>query len=129
MGVRLYSVVSNVVLGSPAAAAETAIATTPGINLALDNAQILLFWYLAITIGTNGTSLKIFIKRGSGTAGNFINQSFLATVAAGNLVVSSGHYADSPGVVAGQQYTLTATVGAASAVSTVADVSLTAMVL
>jgi hypothetical protein len=129
MGVRLFSAFTNAVLASPAAAAETAIATTPPINLALDNAQILLFWYLAITIGTNGTSLKVFIRRGSGTAGNFINQSFLATVVAANLVVLSGHYADSPGVVAGQQYTLTATVGAASAASAVADVALTAMVL
>jgi hypothetical protein len=129
MGVRLGSVFSNAIVGSPALAAETIICTTGALNLAVDNAQVLLVGFVEITIGTSGVSLTLRLRRGAATSSTLINVGSAATVAATNVVRHSICYADSPGVVAGVQYSLTAQVGSGAAASNVSDVGLMAMVL
>lgn len=129
MGVRMASVFSNTIVASPALAAETVICTTGAINLAVDNAQVILVAFVEITIGTSGTLLTLKLRRGTTTAATLINVGNGATVVAANIVRHSIVYADSPGVVAGLQYSLTATVANGAATSTVGDVGLLAFVL
>lgn len=129
MGVRLSSVFTNVIVGSPALAAETIIATTGAIQLAIDNAQVILVAFVEITVGTSGTGLTLRLRRGNALTSALVNVGNAATVVAANLVRQSLVYADSPGVVAGLQYSLTAQVTAGAAASTVSDVGLLAFVL
>lgn len=129
MGVRMASVFSNAIVGSPALAAETIICTTGAINLAVDNAQVLLVAFVEMTIGTSGVLLTLRLRRGSALTSTLVNVGNGATVAATNVVRHSMCYADSPGVVAGVQYSLTAQVGSGAAASTVSDVGLLAFVL
>src|SRR5260370_39032327 len=130
MGVRFPSVSSNTIIGSPAAAAETIIATSPALTIPLDFAQVLLFWFILLTIGTAGNAVTLRLRRGTGVTGAVVNIGGGATTAvATNVVALSGSYADTPGAVAAQQYTLTAQIAAATAVSTVTDVSLIAFSL
>ncbi len=130
MGVRFPSVSSNTILNSPiVTSAETVVVTTPPLNLALDFAQILLFWYIVLTVGAAGNAIIPRLRRGTTIAGTLVNVAFNQTAVAGNIVASSGSYADTPGAVAGQQYSLTMQVNAATANSTVQDVSLIAFAL
>lgn len=129
MGVRFPSVASNVVIGSPALAAETIICTTPPLNIPLDFAQVLLFWYIFITIGASGTGLTLRIRRGTGLTGTQVNVTPTFSYVAGQNAGQSGCYFDTPGAIAGQQYTLTAQIPAGAAASAVGDVSLMALVL
>lgn len=129
MGVRFPSVASNVIIASPAAAAETIIATTGPINEPVDNAQVLIFFYLLILIGTAGTAVGVNLRRGATLGGTLVNLSFGISTSAGSTEVLAGCYPDNPGIVAGLQYTMTATVTAATGASTVRDLALVAMVL
>jgi hypothetical protein len=129
MGVRLGSIYSKTILASPAAAAETVICTTGPINLFTDGAQVLLCWFLDLTIGTNGTGLAIRLRRGTAITDTVLNIAINATVVAANVVRHSGCYFDSPPNVAEQQYSLTAQVNLGSAPSTINDVCLAVMVL
>lgn len=129
MGVRNASVFTNTIIGSPALAAETIIATTGPLGLFTDNAQVLLFAFIELTIGTSGTGLTLNLRRGSLVTSPLVNVGQATTVVAGNKIRSGLVYADFPGVAAGLQYTLTATITAGAAASTVTDVGLAAMVL
>lgn len=129
MGVRLGSTSSNVIIGSPALAAETIIATTGPLGLAVDNAQVVLLAFIDLTIGTSGTALTLRLRRGTTLTGTQVNVGQAMTVTAGNLVHWSTIDTDQPGIAAGLQYTLTAQVTGGAAASTVSDVSLVAMVL
>lgn len=109
-GVRLAAAASSVVLASPpASTAETAIVTTPTLSPPLDNAAVLIQWYWQGVWGTGTTAVNVNLRRGSGTAGTLINNGGGITVTAGNQFIISGCYVDTPGAVAGMQYTLTLT--------------------
>lgn len=131
MGVRFPSVATTTFIGPlPANATETVILTTPPINEPIDNAQVILYWMAAITAGTSVTGHNFRIRRGTTTAGAVIgaNAWTFTTVATNNTVVS-GCYVDLPGIVAGQQYSLTVIQQAATVAGTFNDGCLIAMVL
>jgi hypothetical protein len=131
MGVRFPSVASNTFVGPlPANATETVILTTPPINEPVDNAQVILLWFTSITAGTSTTSFQFKIRRGTTITGPVIlaGTCFVTVVAAQNYI-SSGCYFDLPGIVAGQQYSLTIIQGAATVAGTFLDGALMALVL
>jgi len=79
---------------------ETALVTVGPINLAVDAAQVLLFWFLTLSTGASTSTVKVFIHRGSGLGGAFIGNgtSWVATTAASSGYTISGAYVDNPGV-------------------------------
>jgi len=129
MGVRIGSTYTTTIIGSPALAAETIIATTGPLGLAIDNAAVFLHGFIELTIGTSGTGLTLRLRRGPLVTSPLINVGQASTVVAANLVRATIAYVDSPGVQAGLQYTLTAQVTAGAAASTVSDCALLAFVL
>jgi hypothetical protein len=131
MGVRFPSVATNTFVGPlPASAVETVVLTTPPINEPIDNAQVLLFWMANLTPGASTTSLVWRLRRGTTTAGVALGLTTWGfTTAAGNFVTNSGWYFDFPGVVAGQQYSLTVSQTADTVAGAWADGALIAMVL
>jgi hypothetical protein len=131
MGVRFPSVFSNAFIGPlPASGAETICYTTSPISEPVDNAQVLIFWGFSYIPGTANTSATFTLRRGPLlTSPTFQAGLWTTTVVAGNAIITSGAYADSPGVVAGQQYTLTIQQGAATGAGTFRDGYLMAMVL
>lgn len=126
---RFATVFTNTIIASPAAGAETVIATTGGINPATDTAPIILLWFVELTIGTSGVSCKALLRRGSATSGTLINVGQATTVVAANLYRFSGVYQDTPGAVGELQYSLSLLIGSGAAPSTVSDVALLAMCL
>src|SRR5258708_3089060 len=107
MGVRFPSVSTTTILGTlPANGAETIIATTPPLNLPLDFAQVILLWYFLGNSGASTTALNFILRRGTTVAGTLINVISGALVTAASGVRFSGCYVDTPGAVAGQQYSL-----------------------
>jgi hypothetical protein len=131
MGVHFPSVSSTTFIGPlPASATETVVLTTPPINLSLDNAQVIIHWFVDILAGTNAASHIMRIRRGTTTGGTLIGASaWFNSVTAGNQVSASGTYVDTPGVVGGQQYSLTIVQSAATGAGTFNDGALVAYVL
>ncbi len=107
MGVRYPSVSTTTILGTlPANGAETIIATTPPLNLPLDFAQVILLWYFLGNSGASTSALVFNLRRGTTLAGTLINVSSGSGVTAAAGVRFGGCYVDTPGAVAGQQYSL-----------------------
>ena len=131
MGVRFPSVASTVVVNQlPANATETVICVTPPINLPIDSAQVMLYWYIAANIGTGATAYVVRLRRGITTGAPQITAvGGTQTVVAGNGAVLGGSYVDVPGVVAEQQYALTVSQTAATGTGSITDVCLIAFVL
>lgn len=109
MGVRFPSIATTFFVGPlPASAVETVILTTPPLNISLDFAQIIICWACNITAGTGTTGLTFRVRRGTTTGGPSVTATaWPLTLAAGNTGIGSGCYVDTPGAVAGQQYSLT----------------------
>jgi len=132
MGVRLPSVatppqptITNIVT-----TAETIVLTSPPLNIPLDFSQILLFWWLTMTVGTTTTAVFVRIRRGNALTGtNLFQVATTSTAAGGNALSLSGCYGDIPGAVAGQQYVLTIQQTAATANGQLNDGALIAVVL
>lgn len=131
MGVRFPSIASTTFVGPlPANANETVILTTPPLNISLDFSQIIIEWACDILAGTGTTALVFRLRRGTTAAGALINAAaWTHTLAAGNTAVMSGVYVDTPGAVAGQQYSLTVVQTAATAAGTFNDGALLAFAL
>ena len=67
MGVRFPSVATTTSVGVlPATGAETVVATTPPLNIPLDFAQVLLFWWFVGNTGAGTVGLVASIRRGDG---------------------------------------------------------------
>jgi len=111
---------SVAVAGSPAAAAETVIATVAvPTNVQTFQAVELEAW-AAFTVGTSGVTAEMRIRQ-TNVNGTVVADSGLATVTAGNLYERSIIGADAaPGP--GQVYVLTLQVGSGAAASTVSAV-------
>lgn len=128
-GVDLSSriVASTTVSASPAAAAETTIATitVPG-NLTIVTG-VILFGFAAFTVGTSGTATRLRIRQTS-TAGATIADTGATTggIAAAALVDMNVSGTDAAPLAAGV-YVLTLTVTAGSAASTVSATHLVAI--
>src|SRR5260370_476285 len=130
MGVRFPSVQSNTSFALPASAVETVIVTTPPLNISLDFGVVYLLWFLAIQAGTGVVQLSLRIRRGTTVAGPVVNTTFSThTLAAANFANLSGAYFDTPGAVAGQQYSLTCVQTGATAASVIADIAMIAFAL
>lgn len=85
---------------------ETALATTPGLTTA--GARTVSIQGQAIIQAPTGTStLALKIRRGSGTTGANVITPTLVSATANAIAGYSFAWDDSPGEVAGQQYTLT----------------------
>lgn len=114
---------NNTVVGSPAAAAETVVASIPAISDAVVTSKgVFLNFCVAYTVGTNGTAVTYRIRQGT-TAGAgtvvYTSGAITSGIAAANLVVESINGFDASPTFPGQAYCLTLTVTAGSAASTV----------
>ncbi len=118
---------SGTVAGSPAAAAETIIASlTIAGDLAVSRG-IFLFGYAAYTVGTSGTAVQ-FRLRQTDLAGTVVKASGALTRTAANLYADTILGLDTAPVMPGQVYVLTMIVTAGAAASTVSAVELIAIV-
>lgn len=121
---RLVS--SNTVVGSPAAAAETTVASVT-IPAGVSFSTVVLGGYAAYTVGTSGTGVNLKIHQ-TNAAGTTVVASGLITSTAANLDARGVTAVDtSPGSTT--TYILTMTVANGSAVSTVSAVQLWALFL
>lgn len=130
MGVsRMLGYQTTTIIGSPAAATETIVATTPGFTPPVDTDSVLLLAQIAFTVGTNGVSMRLRIRQGATAAGTTVGDTGLLTCVAANLVAPLVFAVDTPGIVNNFQYTLTLTIGSGSAASTVSAVNFFAICL
>ncbi len=131
MGVRFPSVATTTIVNAlPASGAETVILTTPPLNLALDFEQIFIFWYCTLFLGTGTATLLTSLRRGTTVAGALLTSGLSPlTVTAGNNEMVSGCFIDTPGAVAGQQYSLTMAQNIATVAGTLRDVCMIAFAL
>ena len=131
MGVRFPSVATTTFVGPlPANATETVVLTTPPINEPIDNAQVIILWCAMIQSGTATTVLSYRLRRGTTTGGAALGLTVWNQPAVvGSAFMVGGVYPDNPGIVAGQQYTLTVIQTAATGAGTWNDGCLIAMVL
>jgi hypothetical protein len=130
MGVRLPSVASTTLLTTVlTSVTETAFVTAPGINLSLDNAQVWILWMVQLNTGAGTTQIQIKLRRGVDTTGFQVGQNWNNAVAVTTNRQFSGCYIDSPGIVAGQQYTVTALQISSTGNGTFSDASIMVLVL
>lgn len=130
MGARWPSVQSNTLLNMPiVTTAETAIVTTPALSPAFDGGVIYLAWFFVGLLAAGVTSMTVRIRRGSGTAGTSITATAAVAATAATISQLSGCYFDTPGIVAGQQYTVTLALAGAGANTTLSDACLIAYAL
>src|SRR5262249_19992357 len=107
---------------------ETVVLTTPAINPPLDNALVLVQWYVIFTLTAGTTAMTLRLRRGSTTADTLVNVATALTVTASTVVQMSGCYIDSPGVTANMVYSVTLQATAAAANTTCNDGCLIATV-
>lgn len=121
---------STTVAASPAAAAETIIASLTCSAQEAVTSGIRLNAWAAFTVGTNGTAVRLRIRK-TDVAGTVVADSGAvdAGVAATKLLASAISGNDASPTLPGQVYVLTLTVTAGSAASTVSAVSLQALVV
>lgn len=118
---------SKAVVGSPAAATETIIASiTLPLNVQTFQAVELQGW-AAFTVGTSGVSVQLKIRQ-TDTSGTTIADSGALTATATNLGAFSVFGPDTA-PAAGQIYKLTMTVASGAATSTVSAVYLRALIV
>jgi hypothetical protein len=116
------------VTGSPAAAAETIIATlTIPQNIRADQ-RVYLFGWASLTVGTTGTALTYRLRQ-TNVAGTVVAASGALTAVAANLVAHPIIGIDSPGLQNNFVYVLTLLVTGGSAPSTVSAVGLVGLVV
>jgi hypothetical protein len=124
---------NNTVTASPATAAETVVCTIPAITSAVvTGSGVLVFAQIAYTIGTSGASARYRIRQGTTAgSGSVIFDSGVCTAAttAANLVIENVIGFDSAPTLPGQAYSLTLTVGSASATSAVSAASIAALIV
>lgn len=116
------------VVASPTDATETVVASLTVTGDLQIGTGILLTGYISYTVGTNGTSGRVRVRRTS-VAGATIRDSGALTRTAANLVDGPIQIMDTGATLPGQVYVVTLTVGAATAASTVSAVELVAVVL
>jgi len=114
---------------TPTGSAETVVVTTPPLNLPLDFATVFVFWYVAALTGINTLTQTLRLRRGSLVTGALVNVSQNWTIAASVNSIFPGMYIDTPGAVAGLQYSVTYQGNGATGNATIGDVCLMALVL
>lgn len=131
MGVRMFSCFTSTFIGPlPANATDTLAMTTPGVSQAVDNGQVVLLGFAGITAGAGTTAIVLRLRRGAlVTSPVFTGGAWTQTVPAGNGHLMPILYQDAPGVVAGQQYSLSVAQTGATGAGTWQDGCLMAVVL
>lgn len=131
MGVRYPSVFSNTLANAlPASNAETVVCVTPPLTLPIDSAAVFLFAYISGVAGTATTQWVARLRRGTGLTGTVVQAVVPAeAVVAGNNVILTVLYFDTPGAVAGQQYALTISQTSATGAASGVDVAMLAFAL
>ena len=119
---------SVTVAASPAAAAETVIATLTITEQLAVNLGVELTGWAAWTVGTNGVSVNLKLRQ-TGTSGTTIAATGATTATAANLGSGIVQGIDTGPTLPGQVYVLTMTVASGSAASTVSAVYLRALVI
>lgn len=118
----------HTVVASPTGATETIIGSlTISDDLAITRG-IFLEAFAAYTVGTNGVSGNLKIRR-TNASGTTIAATGALTQTAANLVALSAQAIDATPTLPGQVYVVTLTVASASAGSTVSAVSLFATIV
>jgi hypothetical protein len=128
---------SSVVVGSPALAAETLVAQVTGIDNQLSvSVGVFLSASLSFTVGTSGTAIRVRIRQGVTVgAGTVVADTGAITggVAAANLLAQDVQNVDTSASggagVASTSYHVSLQVTAGSAVSTVSQANIIALVL
>jgi hypothetical protein len=118
------------VTGSPAAAAETVVATLSGVDLRYSDQVIKLSGSINFTVGTSGNAATLRLRRDSltGTQVGTSQTLPVTEVVATDTVIGAIYASDQPGNVAGATYVMTLQVATAAATSTVNNVNITARV-
>lgn len=120
------------IIASPSGSSETVVATTPAFDPSIPFAAgVILFAEIAYTLGTSAASCRVRIRQGTGTSGSVIYDTGAQTgghnTATQLVSDSAGGFDSAP--AAGQQYSVTLTVGSGAAASTVSAVSLVAIAI
>lgn len=116
------------VTASPAAAAETAIATLVLPTDVVVTHGVLIIGFAAWTVGTSGTTSTLKIRQ-TDTSGTTIKSTGAIATAAASLQAMSILGLDTAPGTHGQTYVLTLTVANGAAVSTVSAVELAAIII
>ncbi len=111
--------------------AEVVLMTTPPFELPIDAPSVYLLARLIMTVGVGGTSITLRFRRGTTIGATQVDVTAEAvTVVAGNVVAIIHIAVDTPGIVAGVQYSLTGIAfGGVAAWTTFQDSTILAMVL
>lgn len=108
--------------------AETAAITSEGVSTAVGGEEITISGVINITTGVATTQVVVRVRRGTTVAGTAIGETEPQTIAAaatGNIFFE---FVDTPGEVAGQQYTATVVQTAATGNGTINNAAITIMV-
>lgn len=119
---------TTTVVGSPAAGAETIIASLTLNDAIQVISNIKLFGWVAFTAGTNGISATLRVRK-TDASGTIVGASGAVTVVATSLYAFSCPGLDSTPTLPGQVYVLTLQIGSGSATSTVSAVNLRAEII
>lgn len=114
---------SATVTGSPAAASETIVATSPATGDLQFGLGVLVVAYAAVTVGGSGTAVTWRIRQ-TDASGTVVKSSGAKTATAGNLIDELIFGVDVTPAASGQVYVLTLTVTAGAATSTVSAVEI-----
>lgn len=108
MGVRFPQVSSTTIQTASIPTTETLVGLSPPLTISLDFSLIIILGYVNWTIGTNGTAMTVRLRRGNGVSGAAVlGTPIVNTFAAATSLSTQFCYVDTPGAVAGQQYSLT----------------------
>lgn len=130
MGVRLASSSNTALVNTVITGNTSTVGLVTGlIGLVQDNAQINISWYALLLVAAGITTLSVTVRRGSAANSALVNLNQAYTVVAGNQVLISGCYVDTPGIVGQVQYNMTLNPAGAAANSTLLDGCITAMIL
>lgn len=105
--------------------AETVAALTNGVSLTYDNDQVNVTGNVLLTAGTGTTSVTVRCRRGNGVNGAIVGTAQPVSVVAGNNVALPVDFLDTPGAVAGQQYSITVAQTGATANGTIVSYEVT----
>lgn len=108
--------------------AETAAITSQPVSTSLDGDNIGINGSLDITTGASVTAVVIRVRRGSGTGGALVGNAITHTIGAAVSGSLPFDVVDTPGAVAGQQYTVTAQQTAATTNGSVTQSSVSLVV-
>jgi len=132
MGIMHKNTTSGTGLTNPPGSGETAVYTTPVLQTGQGDGTVGISGTIYLLVGASGTSVTLKLRQGNNTISGPLVQALPAvTVVAGNAVAISFGFTDLANWLeqaGGGQYTLTATVAAATGASTVSALDIEVIV-